>query len=189
MKLLLSLLLFFATVGGVFADGGTVQVSREEGPFRVTIFTTSAVVRAGPEDVSVLVQDRGTQQPLLNATVRLSFRRLDQQPAVEGEAWVPPCCRMKPQGDLAGMEATHKMATNKLLYAATPTLPTAGEWEVRAEVRIADVTVSVAGPLRVEPPAPPILVYWPFFFLPVVSIAGYMLHSQLRSPRKHAKKP
>lgn len=180
MKFLFAFILFVATANEIHADGGTVQISQKSGPFRVTIFTTSAVVRAGPEDVSVLVQDPTTHQPILNAAVQLSFRRLGSQPVAEGEAWVPPCCKMKSEGSLEGMAATHELATNKLLYAALPTFPTAGTWEVHADIQTSIGAASVTGPLQVEPPAPPALAYWPFFLLPVVSIAGYIVHFNLR---------
>ncbi len=180
LKLVLGIFVVMLTTVGVFADGGTVQISREEGPFRITVFTASAVVRAGPEDISVLVQDRKTNEPLLNAGVWLSLRRLDLQPATTGEAWVPPCCRMKSTGGLNRLKAGHEAATNKLLYAVTATLPAAGEWEIKTEVQNGNDTASITGQVRVSPPTPPVLAYWPFFFLPVVSIGGYILHFNLR---------
>jgi hypothetical protein len=179
MKFLFSFFLICIATANAFADGGTVQISREEGPFRITVFTTAAIVRAGPEDISVLVQDRGTQQPILDAVVWLSFQRVDQKPVAEGEAWTPPCCRMK-SGGAGSIKATHEMATNKLLYAATTVLPEAGEWEVQTKVQTSNATATVTGRLRVDPPAPTLLAYWPFFILPVVSIAGYVLHANLR---------
>src|SRR5215813_6855000 len=81
--------------GSAFADGGVARISQRSGPFQVTIFTASPTVRAGPEDVSVLVQDHSTYQPLLNAKVWLSIRRLNKHAATSKEAWTPPCCRMK----------------------------------------------------------------------------------------------
>ncbi len=184
-KSVFSLLMLVATIGErALADGGTVQISEEKGPYRITVFSASAVLRAGPEDISVLVQDRKTNRPLLNESVRLSFRRLDQKPATANEAWVPPCCRMKSSSGLDEIEATHQVATNKLLYAATVILPEAGEWEVKATVKTSPhQEAAITGQLRVSPPAPPALAYWPFFFLPVVSVAGYMLHFNLRRLR------
>lgn len=180
-----SLLVLVATINGrALADGGTVQISEAKGPYRITIFSTSAVVRAGPEDISILVQDQQTNQPLLNESVWLSFHRLDQKPAASHEAWVPPCCQMKSSSGLDKIAATHQLATNKLLYAATVTLPEAGEWEVRATVRTSTQQTTIAGQLRVSPPAPPALAYWPFFFFPVFSIAGYILHFNLRRQRR-----
>ncbi|PWU08896.1 MAG: hypothetical protein C5B47_04055 [Verrucomicrobia bacterium] len=179
-QLAFSLLTLVTLIGGrAFADGGTVQMSEERGPYRITVFSTSAVVRAGPEDISVLIQDRKTNQPLLNGEVRLSLRRADEKSAAPNEVWVPPCCRMKSSGGLDKIEATHEVATNKLLYAATVTLPEAGEWEIKVAVKASGSEATISGKLRVSPPAPPVLAYWPFFLLPIVSIAAYVLHSNL----------
>jgi len=185
LQFVFSFLLVVTICGRALADGGTVQISAEEGAYRITVFSASAVIRAGPEDISVLVQERKTNQPLLNENVWLSFRRLDQKPAAANEAWVPPCCRMKSSKNLDKIEATHQVATNKLLYAATVILPEAGEWEVKVGVKISPPreAATITGQIRVSPPAPPVLAYWPFFVLPVVSIAGYVLHFNLRTKR------
>ena len=41
-------------------DGGTVRLSRCEGGYRITVFTAPTPFRAGPVDISVLVQDAAT---------------------------------------------------------------------------------------------------------------------------------
>ena len=44
-------------------DGGTVRLSRCEGGLRITVFTAPTPFRAGPVDISVLVQDAVTGEP------------------------------------------------------------------------------------------------------------------------------
>ena len=54
---------FFLIVctGAARGDAGTLRVSERLGSYQVTVFTAPAPVRAGPVDVSVLVQnDKGT---------------------------------------------------------------------------------------------------------------------------------
>lgn len=179
----LALVVFLVLVlrGEVFSDGGTVQISKKAGPFRITIFTASAIVHAGLEDASILVQDHLTHRPLLNAKVSLALRCLNKQPAVTAEIWKPPCCRMKP--NLTTYQATHTAATNKLLYAATVAFPIAGKWEVQVEVLSPDTRSSVSGILYVAPPISPLLGYWPLFLFPIVTVIGYVAHCRLCSTR------
>ncbi|HEV3163089.1 MAG TPA: hypothetical protein VGZ22_03530, partial [Isosphaeraceae bacterium] len=42
------------------ADGGTLRVSERQGAYEVTVFTAPAFLRAGPVEISVLVQDSAT---------------------------------------------------------------------------------------------------------------------------------
>lgn len=168
----LAFFLFLVLRGNIFADGGTVQFSKKAGPLRITVFTTSAIIRAGVEDVSVLVQHHSTYQPLLNAKVWLSLQRLKQQSAEEKKMWVPPCCRMKTNLDTQ-QEATHTMATNKLLYATPITLPSAGKWEMRVKILYADTLTLVSGVVCVEPPTSPLIDYWPLLLFPIILVISY----------------
>src|SRR5437879_11814676 len=85
------------------ADGGTMRISAKKGGFLITVFTAPAPFRAGPVDISVLVQDAltGDLVPETRVTVRMA----------------------KP-GQLAlEYPATRAAATNKLLHAAQFELP------------------------------------------------------------------
>src|SRR5581483_8908588 len=42
------------------ADGGSLRLSEQDGNYRITVFTSPSPPRAGPVDVSVLVQDAAT---------------------------------------------------------------------------------------------------------------------------------
>ena len=46
-----------------WGDGGTVRLSRCEGDYRISVFTAPTPFRAGPVDISVLVQDAATGEP------------------------------------------------------------------------------------------------------------------------------
>ncbi len=55
----LTLWLDLGANSAVFGDGGAVRFSGQQGDWRITVFTSPTPLRAGPVDVSVLVQDAG----------------------------------------------------------------------------------------------------------------------------------
>src|SRR5262249_156491 len=67
--LLSSCHLITVSPGHARADGGTVRLSQRAGGYQVTVFTEPTPLRAGPVDVSVLVQDAATGQALPGAQV------------------------------------------------------------------------------------------------------------------------
>ena len=82
------------------ADGGTVRLSQRLGADRITVFTSPTPLRAGPVDVSVLVQDAETGAPIPGAEVEVGLEPLDRP------------------GLATHYPATHRAATNKLFHAA-----------------------------------------------------------------------
>jgi hypothetical protein len=143
---------FFLLPSMASADGGAVRLSLTKGNYQITVFTAPTPVRAGPVDISVLIQKADTQEPVSEAEVRIKA--------------------MQPhQPEMAiSVAATTEAATNKLLRAASFELPEAGWW---------DVEVSIDGPLgkvqsRFEleagEPLPRYLAMWPWFAWPVVPI-------------------
>ena len=71
---LFALLILAAWCAPVDADGGLVRLSVTQGGYRITVFTSPTPLRAGPVDISVLVQDAVTGEGLPEAqvSVRLS---------------------------------------------------------------------------------------------------------------------
>jgi hypothetical protein len=47
------------------ADGGRVVVVERQGDYRISVFTSPEPLRAGPIDISVLLQDAETGQPIV----------------------------------------------------------------------------------------------------------------------------
>src|SRR5713226_8801439 len=82
------------------ADGGTVRLSDQKGNYRITVFTAPTPLRAGPVDISVLVQDASTGEPASDVHVTIEA------------AW------RGPPGVAIRHPATTEAATNKLYYAA-----------------------------------------------------------------------
>src|SRR5437588_2731753 len=96
------------------ADGGTVRRSERAGGYQVTVFTAPTPFRAGPVDISVLVQDALTGEPLSQTRVTVRMTKPDQL-ALE-------------------YPATPEAATNKLLHAAQFELPHPGRWNMEVQV-------------------------------------------------------
>ena len=152
----------FAVAAIAAADGGLVRLSERAGPFTITVFTAPTPLRAGPIDVSVLVQDADGGRVVGDAAVSVTLRTVEPRPAtVTGTA-------------------TRAQATNKLLYAALLELPSPGRWQVDVSVeRAGTAAAAVSLAVDVAPPLPPWRAYWPYFALPAIGIAVYALHQWL----------
>ena len=97
-------------------DGGTVRVSRREGAYRISVFTTPTPFRAGPVDISVLVQDATTAELMNEAQVTVRLTPRDRP------------------GETVHHAAAVGAATNKLFQAVTVELAEPGWWEVEVAV-------------------------------------------------------
>jgi len=142
------------------ADGGLVALHQVAGPFNVTVFTAPVPLRAGPVDISVLVQDRASGQPVLDGEVLVRLQR-------EG-------------GMILVGRATREVAQNKLLYATLMTLPEAGRWELEVTIKQRKETVNVLGQVSAGPPSPFLLSYWRSLSLPPVVIGLFALKEWLK---------
>src|SRR5689334_17540453 len=97
---LLAVAALFLLPSLAMADGGTVRLSEQQGGYSITVFTSPTVVRAGPVDISVLVQDAATGERAAGVQVTITAtRRGSTDVAFDGPA-------------------TTEAATNKLYYAA-----------------------------------------------------------------------
>src|SRR5882672_5958460 len=147
------------------ADGGLVALHQEVGRFVVTVFTAPGPLRAGPVDISVLVQDRASGQPVL-----------------DGEVFV----RLKMEGATTLVErATREVAQNKLLYAALMNLPEAGQWELEVTIKQGEETASILGQVSAAGPTPFWLSYWRGLLLPPIVIAVFALNQRLKRRSTH----
>src|SRR6516162_6763505 len=82
----------------VRADGGTVRLCERAGGYQIAVFTSPTPFRAGPVDVSVLVQDAATGECV-------------------PEARVTVCLKAAEAGHVLEYPATVEAATNKLFRA------------------------------------------------------------------------
>jgi len=147
------------------ADGGLVALHQEVGPFVVTVFSAPGPLRAGPVDISVLVQDRASERPVLDAEVFV---------------------RLKSPGGITLVErATREVAQNKLLYSALMNLPEAGQWELEVTIKQGKEIASILGQVSAAAPAPFLLSYWRSLSLPPIVIAVFALNQWLKRRFAH----
>ena len=143
------------------ADGGTIRLSQQQGGYRITVFTAPTPFRAGPVDISVLVQDAATGTPLPDVTVDVE---------------VAPRGRL---GEAVSIRATTEAATNKLFRAAVFELPEPGWWEVGVTVRGPKGTARVTCEAEAADALPRWLSLWPWVCWPALAVLLFCVHQWL----------
>jgi hypothetical protein len=151
--------------GILLADGGKVQFRQHAGPFEITLFSSPQPPRAGNVDLSVMLQ-KGTET-ILDADVKLRLVKTEKGTITEILA-----------------RATHALATNKLLYAATVKVPSTGMWRIEVQVNEGGKAADVSGNVEVLPPQPPLLVYWPYFVLVPLIVLLFVVNRWLIRNRR-----
>ncbi len=141
----------------LFADGGEVLSRQESGPFVITVFAAPVPLRAGPIDLTVLVQTRDALEPVLDAEVSIRLDGASQMQAA----------------------ASRSKAQNKLLYAAALHLPQPGEWKYTVSVHSVVGAAVISGGFQASQPAPPLASYAFYLAIPLVLIAIFVLHQWL----------
>jgi hypothetical protein len=156
--LLLALVPAFA-----LADGGTVILHKNAGDFDVTVFSKSEAVRAGVNDLSVMVQ-RADHSEVMDANVLLHLETTQTDGAIARLTAI----------------ATHAKATNKLLYASSVNIPSSGKWKLEADVTSQGHNGVANGEIDVLPPQPPVANYWPYVaMVPALGVA-FLINRKLR---------
>lgn len=142
------------------ADGGTVQLVQRHGDYQISVFTAPNPLRAGPVDISVLVQD-GAGQPVPEVQITVAVAPADGQDA--------PVYAV----------ATTEAATNKLLRSALIELPHPGAWNVQVTTTMPRGAAESRFMIVAGPPLPPWLSVWPWFTWPAVAVALFGAHRWL----------
>jgi hypothetical protein len=161
LLLVSSFILHPSSFSSVRADGGTVRLSQRQGDYRITVFTEPTPLRAGPVDVSVLVQDGSTGQLVTDARVTI-------RAALRGRA-----------SEAVHHPATSEAATNKLFRAAAFELPEAGWWEIEIGIDGRFGPSDVRFDVEVAQAAPVWLALWPFLGWPALVILLFGVHQWL----------
>lgn len=130
-------------------------------PYEIAVFTAPTPFRAGPVDLSVLVSNASTGEPVPNARVSITM--------------VP---RERPRQILRRV-ATTAAATNKLLRAAHFELDNPGWWDVTVEIEQDSDGIQIQFPLEASEPAPKWLAVWPWLAWPVLVVLFYGSHQYL----------
>jgi hypothetical protein len=148
------------------ADGGTVCFSGKAGGYRITVFSAPTPLRAGPVDLSVLVQDAATGEimPHARVTVRLAKRG----------------------GPTLEYAATTEVATNKLFRAAQIELPEPGRWQMHVRVEDVHGLATIGGEIQAAERLPRWREMWPWFTWPAVVIVLFAI-SRSRQRRSRSE--
>ena len=160
MSMLCIVIAGFACLIRAHADGGAVQFEKSADPFVITVFTTPTPLRAGPVDISLMVQSRENQQPVLDCHSLIQLHK-------EGAMSIRSA-------------ATHEAAQNKLFYATQVNVPESGLWELEVAIQHGDDSINVAGEITVAPSAPVWLVYWRSLALPPLFISLFAVNQWLK---------
>lgn len=149
--------------GTAAADAARVRVHQDSGPFTVTVFTAPEPLTAGPAEISVLVQERGSGAVLRDARVEIELR---------GPAIGPPRIFAASAG------------SNRSFRVAVVELEPEGDWEIAVVVRRAGATGRVSASVPVGPPVSRLSWIWPFLAGPPIGVALYALGNAVRRGRK-----
>jgi hypothetical protein len=155
--------------GDARGDGGTVRLSERAGVYLLTVFTAPTPLRAGPVDISVLVQDARTGRP---ASVDEVVLRLHQSGERDGALQ---------------QAATREQATDRLLHAAKFDLPAAGRWQAEVCVRGPGGEVVRMFEFQAGEPLPRWAELWVWIFLPVVPVVLFLVHQALRGRNRERR--
>jgi hypothetical protein len=138
-----------------------VRLSQRIGGYELVVFTSPTPLRAGPVDVSVLVQDAATGEPVpeVRATVRVAPRG-------------------RPH-DAVRTPATTEAATNKLFRAALFELPEPGMWDVEVAIEGSRGDAQVHFAMEAAEPLPRWLALVPWVGWPALAVFLFGIHQRL----------
>ena len=146
-----------------FGDGGTLQTIERQGGYQVSVFTSPAQLRAGPVDISILLQDADSGEMISDAQVSIVLTAADDP------------------SNVIRAEATFADATNKLLRIAQVDLPTSGQWRGEVNCDTAHGPIRVSFAVNAAPPLPRWLTAWPWFCWPGAAVLIFCAHRWLVS--------
>lgn len=165
------------SIASGFADGGVILARQVVNGFDLTVFASPSPLRAGPVDVSVLVQDPKNGDAVLDAKVAVSWSSTSSA----SPDWMPPCCSM--DDGRAAIPATRGHSQNQFLYSAIVPIRSAGNSELVIRIDAAGREALLSSDVTVLPPQAPVQAYWPFLALPPFAVAGFALHQRLSRKR------
>ena len=158
--------LFFARLSSTASDDDdqALRFRQASGRFEVAVFANREL-QAGPAPFSVLVQDRDTQEVLLDTNV--SFEA-DQSGQTSPNSTT---------------QASYQDSENKLLQRGVLDLSASGDWLLKLLLNRNSQAAQFSFPLQVEPKKAELELPWPYLALGV--IAGLLGFSYLRRHRRN----
>jgi hypothetical protein len=142
-------------------DGGTMLLHQDAGAFSITLFASPQPLQVGMADFSVLVQDRGGGQVLLDPVIHLT---------VAGTT----------------VRLTRGQMSNRLLQAATVHVRSPGKQRITLAVQRGSEVAQLSTDCTVEPDRSRSALVWFYVLLPVAIILLFVIHQafKVHSPRK-----
>jgi hypothetical protein len=185
-----TLLIAMLAAWSVRGDGGVVLLRESQDPFSVTVFATQETDQDGLTDVSVLIQGRKSGEVLLDADVNLAIYTTNyttNRLAIDrGE----PLCGLLPSAasiqspdtrdHQSSVLATHKHASNKLLYAAALNLNATEGSRLRVNISRGSESARFECPLLFSQASRRSTVLWPYLAFPPIAIIAFALNQWLR---------
>ncbi len=172
----ISFLLIFAVAGIGLAylassssddDDQVLRLHQQSGAFAVSVFAPGGALETGSSDFSVLVQDRNTQDVLLDSTVDLRAQQTNSANSTEV------------------VRATTD-SENKLLQTASLNLPAAGDWTLAIDVARGGQHAELSLPLQAVRPEPGFSMPWSYIVLIAFSallLITYVRRHRMAQPR------
>src|SRR5262249_25333719 len=145
---ILSVSVFILLSSQALADGGSLCLSEQKGNYQIAVFTSPTPLRAGPVDISVLVQEAATRQPAPDVKIVVKDTSRNRR------------------GSGSRRHATFEAATNKLFQAAEFHLNEPGWWQVEIALDGSLGQTQVALDIEVGKPLPRYLAMWPWLTWP-----------------------
>jgi hypothetical protein len=136
-----------------YGDGGRLQMRQAAGPFVVSLFSTPESLAVGPADLSVMVEEQGSNEVLLDEDVVVTLTSEDARTA-------PVIAHL-----------SHVHSTNRLLEDAVIKLPHAGRWHAVIHIREAGREATASTDLMVANYSARRGTVWFFAVLPICAIA------------------
>ena len=159
------------------ADGGITVGQIERDGLRITVFAAPVPIRAGPLDVTLLVQEIPSNEPVTDAVISCSVQKIG--PPSPGPVRLPAWCSSIATG--ARIPATSAHSRNKLLLGAYLPLTEPGRWEL--DIQVTRGPAHFTGALRLDAAAPPtpVSIWWPLIALVPAAIILYASRSRRSS--------
>jgi hypothetical protein len=183
MRRLLTLTILMAASSQLHADGGITLGQIERDGVRVTAFAAPVPIRAGPLDLTFLVQEIPSNQPVTDAVITCSVQRLS--PPSPNPVRLPAWCSTIAPG--TRIQATRKHSNNKLLAGTFLPLTEAGRWELSLDVVRAQTRFTAAIPFDAAGPQAPLSTWWPLIALVPAAILLDIWRSLLLRSKTHTR--
>ncbi len=163
MRVLVCICVLLCAATTASGDGGHVRMQQASGNFIITLFTMPEPLTTGDADFSVMVQDRATQQVLLDAAVDLQLTA--------------------PSGEVQFVALGSAHAGNRMLQAATVNLGSKGKWAAMVRVSRGSDQAESTIAFDVETDHSRRALVLAFVLLPLLVIALFIVHQSQRNRR------